>query len=307
MAVSDITVIIESWLKDNTLPNAFSSCAAFTANAPLTRKFIGGVAVIIEPSSSVSAYQMLNVATDMFQCIAVKINKYSYPPFNLVALYASPSLTLNNMKSLLSQNLQAIVHNDQDDTLIVGDFNADATKFTVLDIPQFVTSSTHINGAILDHVYWSGDADSIKTDVIACYWSDHNIVTVSLGIDTLPQQRDHVLPYAAASPQPHTVSSQTTSTASLPIAASTSSTDAILLPSFQASPSTIAPRRTLSLYATFSMMHWVLIEFNLTSMFQLKMYWLNIISEFFVLVVMVIVCYNHGLPLHTRLWITLNN
>ena len=67
-------------------------------------------------------------------------------------------------------------------SLVVGDFNVNAHETTVLSgVDQFVTKTTHVDGAILDHVYWSGRPECITTDVVACHWSDHNTVVVSLG------------------------------------------------------------------------------------------------------------------------------
>jgi len=42
-----------------------------------------------------------------------------------------------------------------------------------------VTSTTHVADAITDHVYWTGNVSCITTDVIACCWSNQNIVVVS--------------------------------------------------------------------------------------------------------------------------------
>jgi len=49
------------------------------------------------------------------------------------------------------------------------------------DVIHQVKSATHTKSAILDHVYWTGETDSIATEVVGCHWSDHNIVAVRIG------------------------------------------------------------------------------------------------------------------------------
>ena len=80
--------------------------------------------------------------------------------------------------------------------LIVHDFNVDACHTSPSTVPlwgranQYITKTTHVDGATLGHVYWTGPSDCISTDVVACHWSEHNIVTVS--ISTSAGQHHHV-------------------------------------------------------------------------------------------------------------------
>jgi len=91
-------------------------------------------------------------------------------------------------------------HSDTRPVLIVGDFNIDARQSQAIqNIQQFVTSPTHISGSILDHVYWTGSSAVLSTNVIACHWSDHNIVAVAVSSSSsdLPS-----LPAVTAMPVP---------------------------------------------------------------------------------------------------------
>ena len=87
-------------------------------------------------------------------------------------------------------------------TCIVGDFNEDVSitsnthccaMFTSQAFKQMVTSQalkqmvskpTHNSGTIIDHVYVSQTIHTMQTDVVDCYYSDHDfilcIITVKL-------------------------------------------------------------------------------------------------------------------------------
>ena len=101
---------------------------------------------------------------------------------NIVAVYRSPALSIKLLYQLIDKHLRPIIADSSTPSLVIGDFNVDARQSTVLtDVIQQVKSATHTGGAILDHVYWTGETDRIATEVVGCHWSDHNIVVVRIG------------------------------------------------------------------------------------------------------------------------------
>jgi hypothetical protein len=178
LSVSDVMVFTESRLH-GPLPDVFSDYTALNVNAPTDRNNIGGV-VILWKSSHLTVTNLENIELDKLQLLTVCIESSVRAPFIVVALYRSPAFPLTELKALLQAHVQSLRDNYQHPILLVGDFNADARKTTVLGIPQCVTKSTHIEGAIIDHVYWTGNNGNLLSDVVPCYWSDHNIVTVTL-------------------------------------------------------------------------------------------------------------------------------
>ena len=180
--MAHIAVYTESRLQSSSLPNAFHNYTSFSANAPAERNFIGGVVILARPELSVS--ELLTIATDKLQLVSVTVEFKAHKPFILVALYRSPTLPFTDFQVCLQQHLVTLRANYQYPILVAGDCNVDARECTVTDIPQYVNSTTHIDGAILDHVYWTGDTSNLSTSVMACYWSDHNIITASIGTHT---------------------------------------------------------------------------------------------------------------------------
>ena len=182
LSVAHIAVYTESRLQSSSLPNVFHNYTSFSANAPAERNFIGGVVILARPQLSVS--QLLNIATDKLQLVAVTIEFKPHKPFILVALYRSPTLPFTDFQFCLQQHLVTLRTNYQYPILLAGDCNVDARECTVTDIPRYVNTTTHIDGAILDHVYLTGDTSNLSTSDMACYWSDHNIITASIGTHT---------------------------------------------------------------------------------------------------------------------------
>ena len=72
---------------------------------------------------------------------------------------------------------------------VVGDVNDDVSSnastpildmFMECDMTQHVSSPTRDSGTIIDHVYTQNIPEHIVcTDVVDCYYSDHDIVTCS--------------------------------------------------------------------------------------------------------------------------------
>lgn len=75
-------------------------------------------------------------------------------------------------------------------TIIVGDFNVDVLAgeqeidqlLSHHDYHQLVNKSTHTSGSLLDHVYVKVYSGNVDCTTIACYYSDHDIVKVIVGL-----------------------------------------------------------------------------------------------------------------------------
>jgi len=99
-----------------------------------------------------------------------------------VAVYRSPAMSIKLLHQIIDKHLRPVIADSSTPSLVIGDFNVDARQSTVLtDVIQQVNSATHTGGAILDHVYWTGETDRIATEVVGSHWSDHNIVAVRIG------------------------------------------------------------------------------------------------------------------------------
>ena len=70
-------------------------------------------------------------------------------------------------------------------TCIVGDFNEDVSvtsntcccgKFRLQSTMQMVSKLTHDSGTIIGHVYVSQTLNTMQTDVMDCYYSDHDFI-----------------------------------------------------------------------------------------------------------------------------------
>jgi len=188
----DIAVFTESHVTATTLPHQFQHYKHFIADAPTGNKAFGGVAILLfKPSTT--ATHLATISQSKFQFIAIKVDSAYYEPIILIAIYRSPQLLDRDFKSLLEQHVRPFLLTNKQPlpVLLIGDFNSNATEDTgtYLNTPQFVTHSTRIGGTIIDHVYWTGSPEHISTDVIACYWSDHNIVAITLRQDQQQQQQ----------------------------------------------------------------------------------------------------------------------
>ena len=113
----------------------------------------------------------------------LQMSKYSSSNLDVIVVYRSQEMTFRSMKILL----QYII-NLEKNTLIVGDFNfcflsetnyvskyLAATKFN-----QLVKEATHIDGAILDHIYFRSvqEMEPAIVELFSTYYSDHDMVTV---------------------------------------------------------------------------------------------------------------------------------
>ena len=75
---------------------------------------------------------------------------------------------------------------DEQNICILGDFNVDvlgknetvlSSMFKKQSYTQIVTKPTRDSGTLIDHAYVTGELD-VSSDVIDCYYSDHDFVVV---------------------------------------------------------------------------------------------------------------------------------
>jgi len=177
--VCDVAVYAKTRLQDDNVPNQFSHSRLFCANAPRQHNYVGGLAIVV--FTDVVAEQVFCVTLELFQMLVVRVSAKKQV-VNIVAVYRSPALSIKLLYQLIDKHLRPIIADSSTPSLVIGDFNVDARQSTVLtDVIQQVKSATHTGGAILDHVYWTGETDRIATEVVGCHWSDHNIVVVRIG------------------------------------------------------------------------------------------------------------------------------
>jgi len=177
--VCDVAVYAETRLQDDNVPNQLSHSRLFCANAPRQHNYVGGLAVIV--STDVVAEQVFCVTLELFQLLVVRVSAKEQV-VNIVAVYRSPALSIKLLHQIIDKHLRPVIADSSTPSLVISDFNVDAQQSTMLtDVIQQVNSATHTGGAILDHVYWTGETDRIAMEVVGCHWSDHNIVAVRIG------------------------------------------------------------------------------------------------------------------------------
>ena len=100
----------------------------------------------------------------------------------VISVYRPPSTLLDMFMNLM---LEIIAQFQHVPTCIVGDFNEDVsitsnmcccTMFRSQGSQQMVNKPTHDSGTIIDHVYMSQTLHTMQTDVIDCYYSDHDCI-----------------------------------------------------------------------------------------------------------------------------------
>ena len=100
----------------------------------------------------------------------------------VISLYRPPStpidVFMNNMLDIITQFQNVLI-------CIVGDFNEDVsitsnthccTMLRLQGFQQMISKPAHDSGTIIDHVYVSHTLNTIQTDVMDCYYSDHDCI-----------------------------------------------------------------------------------------------------------------------------------
>jgi len=241
--VCDVAVYAETRLQDDNVPNQFSHSRLFSANAPRQHNYVGGLAIVV--STDVVAEHVFCVTLELFQMLVVRVSAKEQV-VNIVAVYRSPAQSIKLLYQIIDIHVRPVIADISTPSFVIGDFNVDAQQSTVLsDVIQQLNSATHTGGAILDHVYWTGETDRIATEVVGCHWSDHNIVAFRIGdvVATAAQDSSQVNhpPSTSMSVSSQARCRQTEDTSSTPSYSSAPSAD----PSLSSTQSTELQQRTL--------------------------------------------------------------
>ena len=142
----------------------------------------GGIALIVYKNLHPKQIRMNTI----LEIVAAKISE----PIHMIVVpvYRTPStptdVFMNHMLEIITQ-FQHIP------TCIVGDFNEDVSitsnthccaMFRSQAFKQMVTKLTHDDRTIIDHVYVSQTINTIQTDVIDCYFSDHDFILCTITV-----------------------------------------------------------------------------------------------------------------------------
>ena len=120
------------------------------------------------------------------EIVAIKISE----PIHMIVLsvYRPPSTPTD---VFMNHMLQIIAQFQHAPTCIVGDFNEDVSitsntyccaMFRLQAFQQMVSKLTHDSGTITDHVYVSQTVHTMQTDVIDCYYSDHDFILCTITV-----------------------------------------------------------------------------------------------------------------------------
>ena len=135
----------------------------------------GGVAVFVR-----QVFNPRRLDIDLaIEAVAVKI--HNPKPIIFLSVYRPPITPMKIFSEWLKQFLSTISH---ETVWIVGDFNEDilltdkkpcCSMLNSLNFSQIVTKPTCDSGTLIDHVYINGHL-GVQSDVVDCYYSDHDFV-----------------------------------------------------------------------------------------------------------------------------------
>jgi len=181
---SDISVFTETWLPFSAKVCIENKTSVLCNYGGQTH---GGVMIIF--SSNFSHTVFFSSTTKNLQVIAILLECHrniKFPKILIIALYRSPSCNFSQFSDSLTE-LHSFIQNaktQQYPVLLLGDFNVNLLDSLHRKIPivynQFVKTATCSTGSLIDHVYWTGDVNSIKCEVPGCYWSVHFIIETQI-------------------------------------------------------------------------------------------------------------------------------
>ena len=140
----------------------------------------GGVIVLVRNSFTVR-----RIPCNELEAVFVYIECPS--PLTILTVYRTPHLNVSTWLPRLNHVISSI----HGRFVIIGDLNEDLlspnTKpindhLTSMGFTQHVKMPTCDSGSLLDHIYTMDIHDQINTQVLDCYYSDHDIVTCSLPV-----------------------------------------------------------------------------------------------------------------------------
>ena len=185
---AQIAVFTETWLPRNA---EVSIPQMQTINCSPDGPHHSGVLIAV--SDELPCRVILKLIDPQLQIVAISVLMpylFFVSEITLIALYRSPSLNTNRFYAILQEHVVPLIESSESSSpiLLLGDFNVnlldEKCQKPPLPCAQFIKTFTHKSGSLLDHIYWTGDKSQISTEVIGCYWSDHNIVAASIGCST---------------------------------------------------------------------------------------------------------------------------
>ncbi len=168
-------------------------CDTFHQERPLSADLERG-GIMIQPCAVAATVPGLE-----YKAIAVTHNRR---PVNTITIYRRPLQSLSQFSALLQKLITDIVIKQL--TVILGDFNINLLKtpqhpivmlFHQHGFQQFVTEPTTDSRSLLDHDYTNIPSSNVSTMVSDCYYSDHDIVFVSIKLCFYPMYMYHTLLY----------------------------------------------------------------------------------------------------------------
>ena len=129
----------------------------------------------------------ITLSTLEYMSVTTNIRQHS---IQLYVIYARPSVS----RPLLINDLQALISNcDLHHPIIIcGDFNVDllhaTTEHALLTLMskhgfrQLITEATTDNGTLIDHAYCNFTHPMVTAEVIDCYFSDHDLISLKVTV-----------------------------------------------------------------------------------------------------------------------------
>ena len=113
-------------------------------------------------------------------------------------VYAKPSMPTKileeKLRLLLDQlpkNEPIVLTGDFNENLLVGNKSSLEVALNKLGFYQYITHPTTDYGSLLDHMYYNDISANILTDVVDCYFSDHDSVFMSVKIANSTNESNH--------------------------------------------------------------------------------------------------------------------
>lgn len=143
-----------------------------------------GVAALVKNSIPVVRKESMEVNKTALESVVLYLTIYE---IFIAVCYIKPGVSRREMTQLL-QMLTELISSEK--VILLGDFNLDLLvqlPLAPLSEPVFkqhITSATHRDGGLLDHIY-TRKIDVIKTGNIYTYYSDHLAVFLQITVPSI--------------------------------------------------------------------------------------------------------------------------
>jgi len=181
-------------LAPNVLPRGYDVFRFDQDEAHLQGNITQGGGVMILAKDLLQAVSKDAVIPNGLECRCVLLSLLgAEKKLCITLIYRPPQLTTQRFKILLEQ-LMTKIPKSKFPTAVMGDFNDNQVKDTNSPIlsymnrigfRQLIRRPTTDNGSLLDHIYFNWKTADFKVDVIDTYYSDHDLVVISINKKTL--------------------------------------------------------------------------------------------------------------------------